>query len=144
MVFSSDPRDLEDISLTLEDYLKINFKKFLPIDIQKFFTLNDSSKRGYALGRGGEILLIFDRRLCPRDTPLSSRNRDIGRVEFTQMALKMSKDYCDKANIPYIQYEGEMRNRMEEVFIRKIDGVKNKMSKLIEEELSKLPLPYNF
>lgn len=133
IIFSPESRDLEEIALTTEDYFKKNFKRFLPIEMQKFFTLSESSRKGYSLGEGGEILLIFDRRLNSRGSKPIHFEKGKEREALTQMALKMSRDYCDKIGIPYIQYEGEIRNREEYAFIAKIDAIKDKLQQRLEK-----------
>ncbi len=135
MVFSPDPRDLEEIALTLNNYIDRNFKNS-KIEIQKFFGLSESSIKGYPIGSGGEILVVFDRRLCPREIQSIELRPGFEKEALTQLSLKMSKEYCDKSGIPYIQYEGEIRNRIEQLFVAKIDGVKNKIKKRLEENFS--------
>ena len=134
MVFSPARRDLEEITITLKDYLKLNLRKYLPIEIQEFSTLAESSSRGESIGTGGEILIVFDRRICPSEERKIPFKKD-EKQALIQNALKMSKEYCDKVEIPYVQYEGEITNRIEKMFITKIDGVKDKIIKRLEEGL---------
>jgi len=135
MVFSPARRDLDEITITLKDYLRLNLKKYLPIEIQEFSTLAESSSRGESIGTGGEILIIFDRRICPSEERKISFKEGFEKQALIQNALKMSKEYCDKVEIPYVQYEGEITNRIEKMFITKIDGVKDKIIKRLEEGL---------
>ena len=70
MIFSPESKDLDGIALTIDDYVRMNLKKDLPIEIQKFSTINepsikeDSIGRAYSIWLGGEILVVFDRRIC--------------------------------------------------------------------------------
>jgi len=132
MIFSPEQRDLEEIALTIEDYVRKSFKEYLPIEIQKFSTINepstkDSTGKTYSIGIGGEILIVFDRRICSG----SSRNLNLRygheKQDFIQLSLKMSKEYCDKREIPYLEYEGEIAKRAEDIFIAKIKGVEDKI-----------------
>ena len=135
LIFSSDPRDQEEIALTIEDYFKHRFKRFLPIEIQKFFSLSDSSNKGYSIGKGGEILIVFDRRLCSDEGKRISFEEGKEKESLTRLALKMSKEYCTQMKIPYILYEGEIRNRAEDIFIAKIEEVKSKLGTRLEEKI---------
>jgi hypothetical protein len=133
IIFSADPKDQDDISWTIEAYLRNNFKKYTSnIETQKFSSLSESTTRGYAIGKSGEILVVFDRRLCPREERRVELKKGEEREGLIQLALEMSKKECDKNEIPYVQYEGEIRNGTEDAFITKINRVKEKIKKRLE------------
>ena len=64
------------IEFVVEDYFKKNFHEIDEINIQKFSSIGDSINRGNKIGLGGEVLVIFDRKLC-------SKNRDLERPKWT-------------------------------------------------------------
>jgi hypothetical protein len=131
MIFSPDTRDLEDVALTIDYYFKKKLKRG-EIEIQTFSALNEPSNMGCSLGIGGEVLVVFDRRICPKEERRIELKAGYEREALVQLALKMSQEYCDKAGVPYIQYVGEMRNGAEEMFIAKVDGVKDKIQLRLE------------
>jgi hypothetical protein len=132
MIFSPILKDQEEIGMTLEDYFNHNFKGHLPIDIQKFATLHEPTMKGYSLGNGGEILIVFDRRLCPREGSYiehQGRRNEINLEELAIKDLRMQKGYCYQQGIPFLTYEGEIERRVEREFIAKLDKVKEGISK---------------
>ncbi|VVB83259.1 Uncharacterised protein [uncultured archaeon] len=135
MVFSPEPRDLDEIALSIEDYVRKNFKNYLPIEIQKFSTIGEPSIRGYSIGNGGEVFLVFDRRICSDGSRNPSLRSGHEKEDFSQLALRMSKEHCDKFEIPYIQYDGEIAKRAEDMFIAKIEVVKDKIKGRLESIL---------
>ncbi len=138
MIFSPESKDLDGIALTIDDYVRMNLKKDLPIEIQKFSTINepsikeDSIGRAYSIGLGGEILVVFDRRICSGNSRNHSLRAGYEKQDFSQLALEMSKNECEKQEIPYIEYEGEIAKRAEDIFIAKIKGVEDKIKRRLE------------
>lgn len=132
MIFSPEQRDLEEIALTLEDYVRRNFKTYPPIEIQKFSTITEPSIGGYSIGIGGEILVVFDRRICSGNSRNPSLRAGYEKQDFIQLSLRMSKDECEKQKIPWIEYEGEITKRIEDIFIAKIKGVEDKIKVRLE------------
>jgi len=137
LIFSPYLRYQEGIEFAVTNYFKENLNGIYGIDIQKFSAIGDSINRGNKIGIGGEVLVVFDRKLCSKDKrvkPFEWTKKERIYFEGLRIMLEMSKEICDKEKIPNLMYEGEIERGKKDLLIIKL----NKVKKGIENRLKKL------
>lgn len=133
-IFSPEMKDREEISSAVENYFKKEFGDYINyFQIQKFAALNEPDIQKQ-IGHCYEILVVLDRRLCPKENR-SKFIKDTLYFRTLKIALEMTKKLCEEANIPYVNYEGEITKRNEPKFINKIESLKEKIKSRLEEKL---------
>jgi hypothetical protein len=130
-IFAPELKDREEIGAIVEDYFKKEFSGYFNnLQFQKFYALNEPMTENQ-IGHHYEVLVIFDRRLCPKNDR-SKLTKGTPYFKALKVSLELTKNLCDEKNIPYLLYEGEMAKKKEYLFIRKIENIK----KRLEERLS--------
>lgn len=131
-IFSPELKDREEIGVAVENYFKNEFRNYSKeLEIQKYYSLNEPLTENQ-IGHHYEILVIFDRRLCPKENRYEHA-RNTFRFKLLNNVLELTKNVCDEKNIPYITYEGELTKKQELNLINKIVGKKEKIKQRLEE-----------
>ncbi len=108
MIFTEDRKDQDRIEEACFNYLrKVFTKNYGDIEFQIFSEIADASKEfKKRIGAGGELFIVFDRKLNPRDPYVVVHSL---RNDFRMASYEMSVNICDELNIPYFIYAGELR-----------------------------------
>jgi len=136
LIFSPYRRYQDGIECVVRDYFIENIKRIYEINIQKFSYIGESIDSGNRIGMGGEFLVIFDRKLCPREKRKKlSEQTETERIYFDGLGviLEMSKKICDDGKIPYLMYEGEIEKGEKNLLIGKLNKVKRGIEVRLEE-----------
>jgi len=137
MIFSPYIKDQNGIEEVLRDYLQENLRRYYKgIEIQRFSDIKDSINSESKIGMGGEVLVIFDRKLSqirkkPSEWTMNERIYYRGLKQLFELSTKI----CDEREIPYFKYEGEMEKDSVIELREKIAEMKERiLQKLNQEE----------
>ncbi len=136
LIFSPYWQYQDGIEAEVRNYFAENVKRSDKIDIQKFSYIGNSIDSGDKIGIGGEVLVIFDRKLCPKEKRIKLfEQTKTERIYFSSLRiiLEMSKGICDENKIPYMMYEGEIEKREKNLLIGKFNKVKRGIEARLEE-----------
>jgi hypothetical protein len=133
-IFSPEEKDREEIYSAVKSYFKREFRDYLSaFNIQKFSALSEPPTENQ-VGHQYEILVVFDRRLCPK-ADRSKFIKDTPYFKILKHSLDMTEKLCDCAGIPHITYVGEITKRDEQKLLNKIDALKDRIKKRLEEKI---------
>jgi hypothetical protein len=133
-IFSPEEKDREEIYSVVKSYFKKEFGDYVnTFTIQKYPALHKPDQKDQ-LGHQYEIFTVFDRRLCPKKDR-SKFMKNTLYMKTLKHSLDLTKKVCDGNNIPYIIYVGEITKRDEQKLVNKIDNLKDKIKKRLEEKL---------
>lgn len=136
VVFSPEFKVRGEILGLVIQYFFENFKEYWSqIKTEDYSALNEPPTRDQIGHWGlGEILTVMDRRFCPQQ----DRFRSLGTTPYykaLKISYEMSKNLCEKENIPYVIYEGEIFKKSEDRFLAKIEKIKNQIKGKLELKL---------
>ena len=110
MIFSEERRDKDGLVEAVDSYLLENFSsdhQNRTIEIQTFSSIPESSeKETNKIGAGGEILIIMDRKLNPKNEYVRRKYSVID--QLCAASFEMSENICDEKKIPLLIYQGEL------------------------------------
>ncbi|RLG15023.1 hypothetical protein DRN69_03615 [Candidatus Pacearchaeota archaeon] len=138
LIFSPYRADQEGLEYIILDYFRKKFKRVKDIEIQKFSDIGDSIKSENKIGLGGEIFVVFDRKISPEDKRKKPSEWTCNeRIYFDSLKtlFELSKKICEKEEIPYIIYEGEIEKKEEGEIIRKLKRIEEKVSYRLESQV---------
>lgn len=138
LVFSRYREVQQGIEPIIRNYFMENFKRIYEnIEIQKFFDIGESVDLGKKVGVvGGELLVVFDRKLTPEDDrklPLYWTLKDRIRDGSLKALFEITKKICDDWKIPYLIYEGEIEKGEENLLIGKLNKINGGIEARLEE-----------
>ena len=133
----SENKDLAQVNWAIGDYFQKNNFDNHDIEMHGYMQL-DEPKGNLVLGHygKGEILVVFDRRILPKE----SRNKELtfGAKHYQEVlkALYASMiKLCNEQEIPYISYAGEFFRKKEKEFFKKLDEIKDKIHNRLENAI---------
>ncbi len=130
IIFSPYINDRIKLEYEIIDYLKSKkslIKDYKEIEIQKFSDIGECIRNENKIGTGGEILVIFDRRLySKRENMLAGKDEKI-LFKSLKILLDLSKKVCDEEKIPYFMYEGEIEKDKKKNLQKKIINIEEKI-----------------
>ena len=91
----------------------------------------------------GEVFVVFDQRICSKEMHYQGIEKT-PYFKSLKLSFELSQQLCNEKNIPYVLYKGEIAKKEDNLFIAKIDSVKDKIKnrlegKILEEGKSTLP-----
>lgn len=138
IIFAPEVKEQEKIGARILENLGDIIRRYSDgVAVKKFSNIGESFDKREEIGIGGEILVVFDRRVLSfyhrrniLQYPLTKGEKL--RLDCLKATLKSSQNLCDERKIPYIIYEGEIEKGEEIIFRKKIDDAKpNVLNKLI-------------
>ncbi|OGJ12855.1 hypothetical protein A3K82_00890 [Candidatus Pacearchaeota archaeon RBG_19FT_COMBO_34_9] len=143
LIFSPELKDREQIEEVVGEYFTKEFRAYFKgIQIQAYPEFKSPQPMLGHLELG-EVFVVFDQRICSKEMHYQGIEKT-PYFKSLKLSFELSQQLCNEKNIPYVLYKGEIAKKEDNLFIAKIDSVKDKIKnrleeKILEEEKSTLP-----